>query len=129
MSKSTRPAPSGLRIDLDPDGKVFYEDREGEKLVGQHGTNGDNQTVYVMWQTLNQPQHSYTMSRDVFEMVDDSVRFIFVVDKRNKDLYKFTYETYQEADVGKYDNLAPERWEFVDFWESCADNVFRGIYD
>lgn len=129
MSKSTRPAPSGVRIDLDSDGKVFYEDRDGEKLVGQHGRNADNELVYVMWQTLNQPQHSYTMSCDVFEMVDEQVRFIYVVDKKNKDLYKFSYDTYRDAETGRYDNLAPERWEFVDFWESCADRVFRGIYD
>lgn len=129
MSKSTRPAPSGVRIDLNSDGKVFYEDQDGEKLVGQHGRNANNELVYVMWQTLNQPQHSYTMSRDVFEMVDDDVSFIYVVDKKNKDLYKFDYDTYRDAETGRYDNLAPERWEFVNFWESCADRVFRGIYD
>lgn len=129
MSKSTRPAPSGVRIDLDEDGKVYYEDRESEKLVGQHGHNANNEYVYVMWQTLCVPQHSFTMSRDVFDMVDEDVKYIYVVDKNTKDLYKFSYDTYRDAETGRYDNLAPERWDFVNFWESCADRVFRGIYD
>lgn len=129
MAKSSRPAPSGVRINLDDEGKVFYEDQDGEKLVGQHGHNANGEYVYVMWQTLNTHMHSFTMSRDVFSKVDESVRYIYVVDKKTKDLYKFTYDDYADAPTGRYDNLAPERWNFVDFWESCADKVFRGIYD
>lgn len=126
--RSTRAQPSGVQVDLNPDEKVFYEDDDGEKLVGQHGEDADGEHVYVMWQTLNR-NHSFSMSRDVFAKVDDDVTFIYVVDKKTKDLYKFAYETYRDAEVGRYDNLSPKRWEFEDFWESCADKVFRGIYD
>ena len=126
--RSTRGKPSGVQVDLNSDEKVFYEDGDGEKLVGQHGEDADGEYVYVMWQTLNR-NHSFSMSRDVFQKVNDEVTFIYVVDKKTKDLYKFSYETYRDAEVGRYDNLSPKRWEFDEFWESCADKVFRGIYD
>lgn len=128
MATSSNSKPSGVQINLDPSEKVFHEDGDGEKLVGQHGRNAQGEYVYVMWQTLNN-NDSFSMSRDVFAEVDNNVRYIYVVDKRTKDLYKFDYSTYRDAEVGEFDNLSPKRWEFTDFWESCADHVFRGIYE
>lgn len=132
MSQTSRRKPSGVRLDLISDEKVFYNDNGEEKLVGQHARNANGEYVYVMWQTLLRMESSFAMTTDVFEQVSDDVRYIYVIDKQTKDLYKFDYATYRDAETRTYNNqkqLIPPRWEFINFWESCADNCLRGVYE
>lgn len=130
MSKSTRPQPSGVQLNLLADEKVFFERKGEEVLAGQHAHDADNEYVFVIWQYLN--DNSYRMDKDVFDKINDGVRYIYVVDIDCKDLLKFDYSDYEEAPTIRQGDdvlLAPKRWEFVGFWESCADRCLRGIYD
>lgn len=132
MSKSTRSAPTGVRLNLIADEKVFFEGEEAEKLVGQHARNANSEYVFVLWQTLLDTHQTFAMDDEVFEQVDETVRYVYVIDKKTKDLYKFTYDAYADAKTTTHrgsEQKIPPRWEFVEFWESCADNCLRGIYD
>lgn len=130
MSKSTRSGPTGLRLNLIADEKVTF-DRKGEDvLVGQHAHNEDNEYVFVLWQYLD--SNAFGMDVDVWEEVDPTVRYVYVVDIDTKDLYKYTYDAFADAEerVRSGDKQkAVQRWDFVEFWQSCADNVLLGFYD
>ena len=130
MSKSTRSGPTGLRLNLIADEKVTF-DRKGEDvLVGQHARDHNGEYVFVLWQYLD--SNAFGMDVDVWEEVDPTVQYVYVVDIDTKDLYKFTHDAFAEADtrVRSGDKQkAVQRWDFTDFWESCADNVLLGFYD
>jgi len=131
MAKSTRSAPSGVRLNLISDEKVFIEGHDTEKLVGQHAHDGDNEYVFVLWQKLLDKEQSFPMDSHVFEQISEDVEYIYVVDKRNKDLYKFPYSAYDDAPTLMHkgdEQRVPPRWDMIDLWERCADNCLRGIY-
>lgn len=130
MAYSENPQPSGVRLDLIADEKVFFDRRGEEVLAGQHAYDADGEYVFVIWQYLD--NNAYRMDLDVFEQIEKEVTFIYVVDVDNKDLIKFDYSDYENAPKLTQNGdilLAPKRWEFVGFWERCADNCLRGIYD
>ena len=130
MALSTNPQPSGVRLDLISDEKVFFERKGEQVLAGQHAHDADGEYVFVIWQYL--ADNAYRMDKKVFEQINEGVSYIYVVDVDCKDLLKFDHEDYAEAPEihqGEDVLLAPKRWEFVGFWEGCADNCLRGIYD
>lgn len=130
MAKSTRPQPSGVRLDLHAQEKVFFDRNGSEVLAGQHATDADGAYCFVIWQYLK--RDAYRMDERVFDQINDGVEYIYVVDVDCKDLLKFDYSDYAnapEVEQGGDVLLAPKRWEFVDFWERCADNCLRGMYD
>lgn len=129
MTKSTRPKPSGMRIELIADEKVHFERKGEEILVGQHATDTDGEYVFVLWQYLD--EHEFAMDKDVFNEINEGVDHIYVVDIDSKDLYKFTYQTFAEGEERVYSGDIQKtvaRWDCEDVWEKCADNVLIGFY-
>lgn len=129
---STRKAPSGVRLDLLKKEKVFISGYDTEKLVGQHAHNASGEYVFILWQKLLESRQSFPMDTKVFNQIDDDVDYIFVIDKRTKDLYKFQYSVYDDAECVFHrgdEQRVPPRWEFDEMWEKCADNCIRGMYD
>lgn len=132
MSKSTRSQPSGVRLDLIKEEKVFIEGYDTEKLVGQHAHDAQGDYVFVLWQKLLESRQAFPMDTKVFNQINKEVEYIYVIDKGNKDLYKFDYSTYDDAECVYHrgdEQRVPPRWEMIDLWERCADNCLRGIYD
>lgn len=131
-ARSTREAPSGVRLELIKEEKVFIEGYDTEKLVGQHAHNAHGEYVFVLWQKLLESRQTFPMDTTVFNQIDEEVEYIYVIDKRNKDLYKFDYSAYEDAERIDHrgdEQRVPPRWDMVDLWEKCADNCLRGIYD